>query len=318
MGCTGDRKLGCVESLLQGDAYTWWVTVTSGMDDAEVTWEFFETAFRKKYLGPRYLDERKREFMALLQGSMSVTDYEIIFVRLSQYAPKLVPTEVERCNRFRYGLNEEIKTYTLASDYTDFDVLVSRAKDLEHSLSLTRLSGGSSSGKRSSNFDRGDAKRHRDNRHQFDHRRGGGNHSRGHQGQRAGGKLPTCATCGRNHTGECWGNYHSCWSCGARDHIRRDCPHQVGQAPAQAPARANDFQRGRGRGRGNFQPRNDGQRNLAHVVAVQPEGGGQARVYAQRGEQHDTNVVELIKQLQMAKRGVNWQIKNFCEENIGK
>ncbi|KAL4334148.1 hypothetical protein GQ457_07G003830 [Hibiscus cannabinus] len=46
-------------------------------------------AFRKKYLGTRYADEKKREFMALVQGGISVTDYEIQFVRLSQYAPEL-------------------------------------------------------------------------------------------------------------------------------------------------------------------------------------------------------------------------------------
>ncbi|KAL4347982.1 hypothetical protein GQ457_17G011470 [Hibiscus cannabinus] len=42
------------------------------------------SAFLKKYLGTRYEDEKKREFMALVQGSMSVADYEIQFVRLSQ------------------------------------------------------------------------------------------------------------------------------------------------------------------------------------------------------------------------------------------
>ncbi|KAL4383589.1 hypothetical protein GQ457_15G017170 [Hibiscus cannabinus] len=62
----------------------------------EITWEFFQSAFRKKYLGTRYADEKKREFMALVQGGMSVTDYEIQFVRLSQYAPELVPTERDR------------------------------------------------------------------------------------------------------------------------------------------------------------------------------------------------------------------------------
>ncbi|KAL4348137.1 hypothetical protein GQ457_17G010800 [Hibiscus cannabinus] len=49
----------------------------------EITREFFQSAFRKKYLGTRYGDEKKREFMAPIMGSMSVTDYEIQFVRLS-------------------------------------------------------------------------------------------------------------------------------------------------------------------------------------------------------------------------------------------
>ncbi|KAK9002134.1 hypothetical protein V6N11_024822 [Hibiscus sabdariffa] len=265
--CTDARKLGCVVSLLQGDAYTWWTTVTSSMDEGEITWEFFQSVFRKKYLGTRYADEKKREFMALVQGSMSVTDYEILFVRLSQYAPELVPTERDRCDRFRYGLVKEVKTYMLAYDYTDFDVMVARAKDIEQSLGLPALAGGSSSGKRPASWDRDSAKRHKDRRFQPEHRRGGGNPGRGYQGQGGYQQAPVCARCGRRHMGECWA--------------------RVGQAPV----RVAEPQRGRGRGRGNFQRGNDGHRNVAHVVAVQPEGGGLAKVYAQREGRNDTDVI---------------------------
>ena len=30
MGCDDARRLGCVVSLLQGDAYSWWRTVVTG------------------------------------------------------------------------------------------------------------------------------------------------------------------------------------------------------------------------------------------------------------------------------------------------
>ena len=87
MGCNDERKLGCAVSLLQGDAYSWWRTITVGRDAEGITWEFLGNAFRRKYLGARYLDDQKREFMALVQGNMFVTEYEVKFVRLSQYAP---------------------------------------------------------------------------------------------------------------------------------------------------------------------------------------------------------------------------------------
>ncbi|GMI78321.1 hypothetical protein HRI_001501400 [Hibiscus trionum] len=96
--CNNVQKLECIVSLLHGDAYTWWTTTIS--------------------------------------GSMYVAEYEIQFVRLSQYAPKLIPSEREICERFRYGLVADLKTYMLAADYTDFDVLVTRAKDIELNLGL--------------------------------------------------------------------------------------------------------------------------------------------------------------------------------------
>ncbi|GMI80495.1 hypothetical protein HRI_001718800 [Hibiscus trionum] len=132
MECSDARKLGCVVSLLQGDTYVWWTTITAGMATADVTWDFFRYAFRKKYLGPRYQDEKKREFMALVQGSMTVSEYAIQFVRLSQYATELVPTERERCERFWYGLTEGVKTYMLAADYSDFDVILGMDCLVEH------------------------------------------------------------------------------------------------------------------------------------------------------------------------------------------
>ncbi|KAK8669760.1 hypothetical protein V6N13_107184 [Hibiscus sabdariffa] len=235
---------------LRGDAYASWTTVTSSLEEGEITWKFFQSAFRKKYLGTRYEDEKKREFMALVQGSMSVSDYEVQFVRLSQYAFELVPTERDRCDQFRYGLVKEVKTYVLAYDYTDFDVLVARAKDIEQSLGLPTRASGSSVGKRSANWDRDSAKRHKDRRYQPEPRCGGGNPRRGHQGQGILHRAHECARCGRRHTGECWGNGSTCWNCGVRGHMRRDCPHPA--RDGQALVRAAEPQRGRGRGRGNF------------------------------------------------------------------
>ncbi|KAL4364244.1 hypothetical protein GQ457_04G022540 [Hibiscus cannabinus] len=83
--------------------------------EVEITWECFETAFHKKYLGSQYHDEKKREFMALVQGSMTVSEYE------------------------------GVKTYMLASDYAYFDVLVTRAKDIDQSLGLTAHNSGDES-----------------------------------------------------------------------------------------------------------------------------------------------------------------------------
>ena len=78
--------------------------MTTRRDAEGITWEFFGNAFQRKYLGVRYLDDRKREFMVLVQGGMTMTEYEVKFVRLSQYAPKLISDERARCDQFRFGL----------------------------------------------------------------------------------------------------------------------------------------------------------------------------------------------------------------------
>ena len=51
--------------------------------------------------------------MALMQGGMMVTEYEVKFVQLSQYVPELIPDERARCDRFRFGLLQEVKMYLL-------------------------------------------------------------------------------------------------------------------------------------------------------------------------------------------------------------
>ncbi|GMJ04407.1 hypothetical protein HRI_004109900 [Hibiscus trionum] len=243
---------------------------------------------------------------------MTVAEYEIQFVRLSQYAPELVPDERERCECFRYGLVTDVKTFMLAAEYTDFDVLVSRANDVEQNLGFSSRGVGSSSGKSAADYSSGGGrnKRGRDKRYQSSARRGGGGHGAPVQGDQLRANQNTCWTCGsRGHMRrDCpraarevqalvavTGN--SCWNCGSADHMRRECPLLAGGGQGHAPGVVAP-QRGRGRGRGNFQCRDNGGRNVAHVVVVQPEGGGQARVYAKREGRNDTDVIASTFTLQ--------------------
>ncbi|NAW23526.1 hypothetical protein FGF82_23665 [Salmonella sp. gx-f9] len=52
----------------------------------QVPWEFFQTEFCKKYISQRFVDQKRKEFLELKQGRMTVTEYEWKFVRLSRYA----------------------------------------------------------------------------------------------------------------------------------------------------------------------------------------------------------------------------------------
>ena len=106
LSCTPDECLKCAISLLRDTAYHWWNTLVSVVPKERVTWEFFQTEFRKKYISQRFIDQKRKEFLELKQGRMTVTEYEQKFVRLSRYARECVSTEAIMCKRFEDGLNE--------------------------------------------------------------------------------------------------------------------------------------------------------------------------------------------------------------------
>ena len=67
MHCTLEENLECATSLLQDEAYQWWLFVTWTAPPEGITWEFFLTEFRKQYVGHIYLSNMRREFHNLKQ-----------------------------------------------------------------------------------------------------------------------------------------------------------------------------------------------------------------------------------------------------------
>ncbi|KAG8487500.1 hypothetical protein CXB51_018708 [Gossypium anomalum] len=86
LSCTPEECLKCAVSLLKNTVYHWWNTKASVVPKEEITWEFFQTEFKKKYISQRFLDQKRKEFLELKQGNRSVSEYEREFVRLSKYA----------------------------------------------------------------------------------------------------------------------------------------------------------------------------------------------------------------------------------------
>ena len=98
--CTAEEKLECATSLLQDEAYQWWVSMTRTAPPDRVTWKFFLDEFKKHYVGRIYLSNMRREFHNLNQRQMSVIEYQREFTRLRKYAPKILVSEEEKCRRF--------------------------------------------------------------------------------------------------------------------------------------------------------------------------------------------------------------------------
>ena len=120
MHCTVEEKLECTTSLLQDEAYQWWVSMTRTAPPERVTWRFFLDEFKKNYVGRIYLNNMRLEFHNLKQRQLSVTEYLREFTRLSKYAPEMLVSEEKKCHKFEDGLSDHIKAMS-----RDFSMMIS-------------------------------------------------------------------------------------------------------------------------------------------------------------------------------------------------
>ncbi|XP_075077000.1 uncharacterized protein LOC142163770 [Nicotiana tabacum] len=107
---------------LRGAAYSWfgmWED-SRGEGRPPVRWDEFVYAFMDHFLPAEPMAARATEFEVLKQGSMSIWEYHMEFVRFSKYAPQFVSTMDARVWRFVQGLSplvvNEASTAALHSD----------------------------------------------------------------------------------------------------------------------------------------------------------------------------------------------------------
>ena len=101
MECLEKRKVNIATLLLEGKVLNWWTSLISRQPQgAELTWEDFKRKYFQQYFTDRYRDQKKRKFMRLTQGNMSVVDYEATFIELSRFAEAFVVGEREKYRLF--------------------------------------------------------------------------------------------------------------------------------------------------------------------------------------------------------------------------
>ncbi|XP_024018922.1 uncharacterized protein LOC112090878 [Morus notabilis] len=116
---------------MEGLANTWWKQVKRRMDVAGLTWEQFETLFNEQYFLQSYREDKTLEFMSLLQGDMSIREYEAKFNDLSRFTPSLVESEHMRCLKFEKGLKNSVRRSLVALRLRNFRDLVAATTRVE-------------------------------------------------------------------------------------------------------------------------------------------------------------------------------------------
>jgi hypothetical protein len=95
--------------------------------DHEVTWESFSKAFRAAHIPVGIMNLMKQKFLALKQGERLVREYLDEFTYLSRYAPRDVPDDAAKIERFMNGLSLELQDKLAPQDFRDFAHLVNKA-----------------------------------------------------------------------------------------------------------------------------------------------------------------------------------------------
>jgi hypothetical protein len=92
---------------------------------AHITWREFAEAFRGTYIPPGQTEMKLGEFLALNQGTKTVTQYLHVFNNLSRYAPDMVNTDAKKIASFKRGLNPKMMKHVGINMRTSFNDFVS-------------------------------------------------------------------------------------------------------------------------------------------------------------------------------------------------
>jgi hypothetical protein len=117
---------------LEGAAADWWDAYTVAHAAADtITWQEFQEAFRTHHISYGMIKLKQKEFLALKQGNMSVSEYQDKFTQLSRYAPDEVDTDPKRQERFLDGLIGSLNYQLQSHTFPNFQTLLDKAIGLE-------------------------------------------------------------------------------------------------------------------------------------------------------------------------------------------
>ncbi|KAL6329093.1 hypothetical protein AAG906_007442 [Vitis piasezkii] len=94
-----ERRVGLATYMLVDKADFWWESMKRVYDTEVMTWEEFERIFLGKYFGEVAKHAKRMEFEHLIQGTMSVLEYESRFSELSRFDLGMINEEGEKARR---------------------------------------------------------------------------------------------------------------------------------------------------------------------------------------------------------------------------
>src|ERR1041385_4986032 len=126
--CDEVDKVPFATHYLEGYAAIWWDNTRAVWPAGEdITWERFKEKFHTYHISTGVLKTKKREFLALVQGIMTVTEYLNKFNHLARHSVHDVATEERKVDRFLGGISPTLRCQLSMLDFPDFQTLVNKA-----------------------------------------------------------------------------------------------------------------------------------------------------------------------------------------------
>ncbi|XP_052736041.1 uncharacterized protein LOC108336753 [Vigna angularis] len=133
--CPDDNRLAFTEYFLTGEASHWWTSMKAILTDAHspVTWAVFRAKFYEEYFPDSVRFAKEVEFLQLVQGGMSVSEYTNRFKHLVRFNT-MATSEEWQCRKFENGLRSDLKVLISSLCIRSFPAMVERAKVLEKNV----------------------------------------------------------------------------------------------------------------------------------------------------------------------------------------
>ncbi|XP_057465698.1 uncharacterized protein LOC130755313 [Actinidia eriantha] len=210
--CDAQQKVEIGSYLLAGLVSRWWNL--KGVRKLGMDWARFKVIFREKYVPKALQNAKCAEFEQLKQMEKTIAEYEEAFISLVEYAPHLVATDEMRAQRFEDGLRYEIKRVIRPLVLPTYVDVLDRAILVEQDEMEKRKY---FDNKKRQSFNNEGLSGQKRQKPESNWR---------NQGKNQRGQIPTCPTCGKNHSGECWRKRPDviCFHCNEVGHTKRNCP----------------------------------------------------------------------------------------------
>ncbi|XP_017440990.2 uncharacterized protein LOC108346418 [Vigna angularis] len=133
--CPDENRLAFTEYLLTGEASHWWASMKTILTDAHapITWEVFRNKFYEEYFPDSVRYAKEVEFLQLVQGGKSVSEYTNTFKQLLRFNT-MATSEEWQCRKFENGLRSDLKVLISSLCIRSFPAMVERAKVLEKNM----------------------------------------------------------------------------------------------------------------------------------------------------------------------------------------